>query len=168
VVSAYAVGGIAAFHASGLDIPVQPSFAIGAGYPIEVGPVALDLGARVSLSPIQYDTQMETKSALLAGIRVTAGVTYKVTPRIGLRGDLGVGVAMLSGLAEGNPFTDSRQAASFTMPSLRFGVSADYAITRNLIVTLAPMSVGLTLVPEDLFIGSLTELDVLLGLGYQM
>lgn len=168
LVSAYAVAGVAVFRAGGLSMPVQPSFAIGAGYPILAGPIMLDVGVRVSLSPIQYDTMTSTKTAMLSAVHATAAANYTLAPKISLRGDLGLGIAMLNRLADGNPFTDSREAASFKMLSMRFGLSADYAITRNLIATFAPISIDFMLVPGPLFIDSLVQFDVLAGVGYRM
>jgi hypothetical protein len=149
-------------------MPVQPSFAIGAGYPIPAGPVVLDVGVRVSLAPIKYDTMTSTKTAMLSGFHANLAASYSLAPRFSVRGDLGAGVAMLNRLADGNPFTDSRAAASFTMLSMRAGLSADYAITSNLIATLAPISIEYAWVPDQLFIDSLVQFDVLAGLGYRM
>jgi hypothetical protein len=60
-----------------------------------------------------------TERASLLGARATVGATYPVGPQMGLRGDLGLGIARLSGLVDENPFTDDRKAASFTMLSFR-------------------------------------------------
>jgi opacity protein-like surface antigen len=133
-----------------------------------VGPFVLDLGARVSFSPIKYDTMDATKQASLVGIRATVGVTYRVNDKLGVRGDAGIGVAMLRGLVDGNPFTDTRKAGTFTMPSFRVGVAAEYAITPNLVATVAPLSIGFSPAPNELFISSLAQFDVLVGLGYRM
>jgi hypothetical protein len=59
----------------------------------------------------------------------------------------------------GRPVTDSCGAASFTMLSMRVGVSVDYAITRNAIATLALVSIELALVPDPLFINSLVQFE---------
>jgi len=166
---AYATGGIAVFSAGGnLPMPVQPSFAVGAGYPLPVGPLTLDVGARVSYSPIPYDTMNVTTQASLIGVRATVGATYRVNDKLGVRGDAGIGVTMLGGLADGNPFTDTRKAGAFTMLSFRVGVAAEYAITPKLVATVAPLSFGFSPAPDELVISSLTQLDVLVGLGYRM
>jgi hypothetical protein len=169
ILSAYATGGIAMFSGGDdLPIPVQPSFAMGAGYPLSLGPLVLDLGARASFSPIKYDTMSATEQASLVGICAAVGISYRVNNKLSVRGDAGIGVAMLRGLMEGNPFTDTRKAGSFTMPSVRGGVAAEYAITPSLVATIAPLSVGFSSAPDELIIGSLIELDVLVGLGYRL
>ena len=168
VVSARLTGGIAMFGAGELDVPMQAGFGIGAGYPLALGKITLDLGARASYSPIKYDTMTETKSASLIGARATVGVSYNVHPKVALRGDLGVGIVHLGGLAEGNPFTDTREPGSFTMLSVRVGAAVEYFITPNVMATLQPFAFAYSPVPDDLFMSSLTEIDVALGVGYRM
>ena len=169
LLSAYATGGIAVFSLRGnLSMPVQPSLAVGAGYPLSVGLLTLDVGARASYSPIRYDAMNGATLASLIGIRVTVGTTYQVNTKLGVRSDAGIGVARLRGLAEGNPFTDTGKAGAFTMLSFRVGVAAEYAITPNLVATIAPFSLGFTPAPDALVIKSLTQFDVLLGVGYRM
>jgi hypothetical protein len=155
------------FGGGTLTIPVQPSFAVGAGYPMPVGPVRLDVGARISFSPIQYDTMNTTERASLLGARATVGATYPVGPQMGLRGDLGLGITRLSGLVDGNPFTDDREPASFTMLSFRLGAAFEYTLTPNLAASFSP-GFAYTVVPAELFITSLTQLDVMVGVGYRM
>jgi tetratricopeptide repeat protein len=120
LLAAYATGGIAVFRTGALAIPIQPSFAVGGGYPLHAGPVMLDLGARASFSPIQYDTMDATKRASLLGVRATAGAAFAVNKKISLRGDLGLGFVMLRGLVEGNPFIVSGyRSGSASRPNTR-------------------------------------------------
>jgi len=168
LLAAYATGGIAVFRTGALEIPIQPSFAVGGGYPLRAGSVTLDLGARASFSPIQYDTMDATKRASLLGVRATAGAAFAVNEKISLRGDLGLGFVMLRGLVEGNPFIASGYAGSVTLFSLRVGVAAEYAITPNVSATLAPLSLAFSPVPDELLLGSIMELDVLFGIGYRI
>jgi hypothetical protein len=168
LVKAYATGGIAIFSAGDLPVAVQPSFAVGAGYLVPAGPTTLDLGARISFSPIKYDTMDATRQASVLGICATVGATYKVNEQLGLRGDAGIGAVMLRGLVDGNPFTDTRKSGAFTMLSLRLGIAAEYAFTPNLIATVAPLGIGFSPAPDELFMSSLVQLDVLVGLGYRM
>ena len=169
LVSMYATGGVAMFSASGnVSISAQPSFALGAGYPVPVGPVLLDVGARASYSPIPYVAMNMTSRASLVGIRATVGAIYRVNAKLAVRGDAGLGVLLLRGLGTGNALTDDAAAGAFTMPSLRVGVAAEYAVTPNLVATVAPIGVGFSPASDRLAFRSLTQLDVLVGLGYRM
>jgi hypothetical protein len=169
LVTAYATGGVAMFSTQGkLSIPMQPSFAAGAGYPVALGGLALDVGVRASYSPIPYAVMNTTARASLIGVRATVGATYRIGPRLGVRGDAGIGVAMLRGLVDGNAFTATGDAGAFTMLSLRVGIAAEYAVTPSLVATLAPLGVTFTQAPDALVMRSLTQLDVLVGLGYRL
>jgi len=169
LLSMYATGGVAMFSASGgVSMSAQPSFALGAGYPVPVGPVLLDVGARASYSPIPYVAMNMTSRASLVGIRATVGAIYRVNAKLAVRGDAGLGVLLLRGLGTGNALTDDAAAGAFTMPSLRVGVAAEYAVTPNLVATVAPIGVGFSPASDRLAFRSLTQLDVLVGLGYRM
>ena len=102
------------------------------------------------------------------GIRATVGAIYRVNAKLAVRGDAGLGVLLLRGLGAGNALTDDAAAGAFTMPSLRVGVAAEYAVTRNLVATVAPIGVGFSPASDRLAFRSLTQLDVLVGLGYRM
>jgi hypothetical protein len=160
--------GMAIFSAGDLEVPVQPSFGITAGYPLAAGPVILDLGANFTYSPLPYKVMDMQEQATLLGIRADVGVTYPVNPKIGVRGDLGLGLAKLSGLVQGNPFTDDFSPASFSMFSFRLGVSADYAFTPNVVATVTPFSLAFSPAPEEAFMDSLVEINLLVGVGYRM
>ena len=169
LISMYATGGVAMFSARGdVSMSTQPSFALGAGYPVAVGPILLDVGARASYSPVPYVAMSMTSRASLVGIRATVGATYRVNARLAVRGDAGIGVLLLRGLGAGSALTDDGAAGSFTMPSVRVGVAAEYAVTPNLVATIAPLGVGFSPAPDRLAFRSLTQLDVLVGLGYRM
>jgi hypothetical protein len=107
------------------------------------------------------------KRASLLGVRATVGATYPVNEKVSVRGELGLGLAAFGGLVEGNPFTDAGRPGSFTMFSFRLGVAAEYAITPSVSATIAPLSLAFSPVPEALSISSLTQLDVLFGVGYR-
>ncbi len=169
LLSARALLGPAIVSAGDLQVPVQPSFGLVAGYPLAAGPIQLDLGAGFSYSPLPYESMPGVQEqGTLIGVRAVVAATYPVNPKIGLRGDLGFGIASMGGLVEGNPFTDDRSAGSFTMPSFRFGVAADYALTPNVVATLSPFGLAFSPAPEEAFMSSLVEIDILVGVGYRM
>ena len=165
--AAYAAAGISKIGVGNLGIPVQPSLVAGAAYPIALGPIVLDVGAGVSYAPLPYDAMGVKKSGTLLGARVALGATYPLGDRLAIRGELGAGLADMSGLADGNPLTTDRKAGSFAMPSARVGVAAEYAFTRNLLATVSP-SFSYIVGDKALYSSSITEIDVVVGLGYRL
>ena len=165
--AAYAAAGISKIGVGNLGIPVEPSLVAGAAYPIALGPIVLDVGAGVSYAPLPYDVMGVKKQGTLLGARLALGATYPLGDRLALRGELAAGLADMSGLADGNPLTTDRKAGSFAMPSARVGVAAEYAFTRNLLATVSP---SFTYIVGDkaLYSSSITEIDVVVGLGYRL
>ncbi len=168
VVSARVATGLAVFSQGDLEVPAQASLAVTAGYPLAAGPIVLDLGAGVTYSPMPYDTMAGSQTGTLLGLRAVVAATYPATDKIGVRGELGFGITKFSGLVDGNPFTADRTAASFTLPSVRVGVAADYSITSNILATLSPFGITLNSGNDEMFSGSLREINVLVGVGYRM
>lgn len=167
LVSVRAVSGIALLSSGDLVMPVQPSFALSAGYPLAVGPIELDLGAGVSYVPLPYEVMGAQKRGMMLGGRAVIGAAYPVAPKFVVRGELGGGVVALSGLEMGNPIVGDRSAKSFTLPNIRIGVAADYLITPNIAATIAPFAFAYSPANDALYGGSLREIDVLVGIGYR-
>ena len=84
-----------------------------------------------------------------------------------MRGELGVGVVALNGLSMGNPLIDDRSAKTLMLPKVRVGVAADYLITPNIAATIAPFAFAYSPANDALYGGSLSEIDVLVGIGYR-
>ena len=176
VISARLVGGGAKVTAGDLDIPVLASFAVTAGYPVlSQDKLEVDAGVVFGFQPVPYKNSMTgaDKTGQFITALVDAAATYTVAPKIGLRGDLGVGILAFSGISEmGNPFTEGGASTSgaLTMFQFRVAASADYAITPNLIATVTPIAFSFapakTGLRED--IKSITRLDFMLGVGYRM
>ncbi|MDX2089728.1 MAG: tetratricopeptide repeat protein [Kofleriaceae bacterium] len=156
------------FAGPDIEVPVQPSFVALAGYPLEVAPkTVLDLGAGLSFMPIPLQGM---GTATLMSVFANAAASYEVAPKISLRGDLGFGVLLFGGISESR-FTAGRMTSgALSMIHLRVGLSADYAITRNLIATLTPFAFSYS-PPKtglDESITSITGIDFMAGLGYRM
>jgi hypothetical protein len=159
-------GGVALLKSSDLDIPVQPAIGLTAAYPLALGTITLELGAGFSWTPLPYETAAGQQRGRMIGARAIAAAVYSATPKVLLRGEVGAGIVSLGGLTEGNPIADMRQAASFTRPNFRFGVSADYLITPNFTAYVSPFAIGVSSASADMY-GSLREINVLVGVGYQ-
>jgi hypothetical protein len=174
VISIRGLGGGAKLTTGDLEVPVQATFALIAGYPLKVQEkVTLELGAGFTFTPVPYEnaSTMESKSANLIAIVANVGTTYHVAPKFGLRGDVGVGVLLFTGVSE-SPFTANApvDGGALSMFHLRVGLSADYAITPNVIATLAPIAFSYSPPKDGLSedIKSITALDFMVGLGYRM
>jgi hypothetical protein len=151
-----------------LEFPVQPSFGISGGYPLPAGPAIVEVGGGLSYSPLPYETPMgEQKQGAMFGIRAQGVGMYSVAPKVWLRGELGLGILSLSGLAMGNPLTTDRSAGSFTLFNVRFGVAADYEITPNIVATVQPFAIAYSPGSSGMYADSLREIDVLFGVGYR-
>ena len=176
LVSARLVGGGAKVGAGGLSVPVEAAFGVIAGYPITINDkLRVEAGLALSMTPVQYtDQRLALKAtASFSTILANAGVTYTVAPKIGVRGDLGLGALVVGGLdAMGNPFTQNGAAASgaLTMAAVRIGVSADYEITPNLIATAMPFAFTYAPAKSGLRsdISALTLINFMVGVGYRM
>ncbi|CAN5923616.1 hypothetical protein BH11MYX3_BH11MYX3_36490 [soil metagenome] len=171
LISVRAFGGGAKVKTGDLKVPVQATFGLIAGYPLSLGPKAwLDLGAGVTFTPVPYETMGMSKSAKLMGLFAHVAATYAVAPKVGLRGDLGIGGLFFGGVSE-SPFTDGKQASgALGMFHRRIGASVDYAITSNVIATLMPIAFSYSPAAKNLRedIKSITAIDFMVGLGYRM
>lgn len=176
LISARLEGGASKINTGSLDVPIQATGALIAGYPLAVMPeLTLDLGAAFTFTPVPFENSVThaSKSASFIAVLANVGASYEVIPKLSLRGDVGAGILLFSGLDEmGNPFTTGGAATSgaLTMFHVRVGASADYAITPNVIATVTPLAFSYSPPKEGLKddIKSITRLDFMLGLGYRM
>jgi len=172
LVSLRLTGGAAKLSTGDLTVPVQATLALLGGYPLAINDkLTLDLGAGFTFTPVPFDKMDGSSgSAKLYGVLADVGATYEVIPKLGLRGDLGVGALMFSGVSD-SPFTDFQPATgALTMFHLRVGVSADYAFTPNLLATVVPFAFSYSPAKTGLRddIKSITAIDFMIGLGYRM
>jgi tetratricopeptide (TPR) repeat protein len=173
VISARLTGGIAKIKTGDLKVPVQATGALIAGYPIRLqDQVTLEVGAGFTFTPVPYQDLMGgSQSALLMALVANVGATYYAMPKLGIRGDVGVGGLFFSGLSE-SPFTENRpiEGGALSMVHVRVGVSAEWAFTPNIIGTLTPIAFSYSPAKEGLeeSIKSITAIDVMVGLGYRM
>jgi hypothetical protein len=168
-------GGVSKISAGNLTVPIEPTFNLFAGYPIAVNQqLEVDLGVDLNFTPVPYTDSMNVKkTGQFIGVLADAGAVYTVAPKIGLRGDIGIGANVFGGISEmGNPFTESGAATTgaLGMLAVRVGVAADYMVTSNVLITVAPIAFTYSPAKDGLRsdIKSLTRLDFMLGVGYRM
>ena len=172
VISIRAIGGGAKIKTGGLEVPIQASFGLIAGYPFALGDkLTLDLGGAFLFQPVPFATTMTPNgSAQMISALADLGATYQVAPRVAVRGDLGLGALVFSGVSE-SPFTDGKPTTgALTMLEARVGVSVDIAITPNLLAIIAPLAFSYSPPKDGLRsdIKSITRLDFMIGVGYRM
>jgi hypothetical protein len=176
LISLRAMGGGSKISTGDLPVPIQATFALIGGYPLAINKqLTLELGAAFTYTPVPFENEdtHENKSAQFVTILANVGASYEVIPKLAIRGDVGVGALIFSGLEEmGNPFTEMGQQTSgaLSMLNVRVGVSADYAITPNVIATVVPLAFSYSPPKAGLKseITSITRLDFMVGLGYRM
>lgn len=173
VISVRGFGGGAKLSTGDLEVPIQATFGLIAGYPLALGDkLTLELGAGFTFTPVPYEqttTQM-SKTASLVGAFANVGASFAVAPKIGLRADLGLGGRWFNGISE-SPFTDGNETTgAVPMFVARVAVSAEYAVTPNFLVTLIPVAFSYSPAPDGLRedISSITAIDFMVGLGYRM
>ncbi len=175
LLSARVLGGISKVGLGGPTVPLQATATVIAGYPITINDkLRLDVGAAFTFTPVPYDNAVsggKDNASFVEALADVAG-TYTVAPKIGIRADLGVGVLLFNGINAGNPFTmdEAGTTGALAMFAVRAGLSADYEITSNLIVTVAPIAFSYSPAKAGLSsdISSITRFDLMLGLGYRM
>lgn len=167
------IGGGTKVSAGDNPVPVQATFAVIGGYPIPINPkLTVEAGAALTFTPVPYDVPRmagKTGTGQLWGLLANAGVTYEVMPKLGVRADLGVGALFFAG-AGNSPFTDGAETSgALSMFHIRAGVSADYAITPNVVVTAAPFVFTYSPPKAGLVddIKSITSIDFMIGVGYR-
>jgi hypothetical protein len=174
VISARVIGGASKVNIGTVDESVRAKFALIAGYPIPIhSKLTIDAGAAFTFMPVPYnrdDAMMTSKVANFIGLVANAGLTYEVVPKIAVRGDLGLGALFLSNVSK-SPFTDTLPTdGALTMFHVRVGISGDFAITPNLIVTAQPLAFSYSPPKKGLSskIESITTFDFMVGIGYRM
>jgi len=169
-------GGVGKVEAGNLAVPIQGTFNLFAGYPIQINDqLEIDAGLNIGYMPVPFTNLMTNanQTASLISVLADAGATYTVMPNLGVRGDLGVGALVFSGMGDPvNPFTDggAPTTGALGMLAIRAGVAADYAITPNIVATVAPISVEYSPAKSGLRddIKSILAFDFMLGVGYRM
>ncbi len=173
MLAAHANFGGAVVGAGNLEVPIQVAFALTAGYPIAINEkLVIDAGVGVGFTPVPWSAGTVDGSATMTNLFANVGATFGVAPKIAVRGDVGAGMLFLGGLDPGNPFTDpgTMVTGALAMPLFRFGLSGEYAFSKNLAANLTPFAFSFSPAKEGMKdeISSLTRMEFSVGLGYRM
>ncbi|TMQ02720.1 MAG: hypothetical protein E6J90_31575 [Deltaproteobacteria bacterium] len=165
-------GGATKVTAGSNPVPVQATFALVGGYPIPIDRrLTVEVGAAFTFTPIPFDAAMTggSRTAQMWGLLANAGATYEVIPKLGVRGDVGLGVLFFANV-DHSPFTSGQDTSgALSMFHLRAAASADYAITPNLVITATPVAFTYSPPKAGLAddIKSITSIDFMIGIGYR-
>lgn len=158
----------------GPSVPTQASFNISAIRTLGKEKVAFDVGMNVTYTPVPYasSTNGLQSTAAMVGILGDARARIEVMPNLDVRVGAGIGALWLSGLLDGNPFTDGGLMASGPLPMLdfRFGVGVDFRLKNDVVLTATPLALAYSPPNSglDASITSVMRFDILFGIGYAL
>lgn len=171
LISARLIGGGSKVTAGSISVPVQATFGVIGGYPIPINPrLTVEAGAAFTFTPTPYQSEMTSgnRTGTLWGVMANAGATYEAMPKLGIRGDVGLGALVFAGIDQ-SPFTgNASTTGGLTMFHARVAASADYAITPNIVLTAMPFA--FTYSPAAAGIvggGAIWSVDFMVGVGYR-
>jgi tetratricopeptide repeat protein len=169
IISARLIGGGSKVSAGSVSVPLQPTVGLVGGYPIPINPrLTVEAGVAFTFTPTPYQAGTMTKTGSLVGMMANGGATYEVMPKLGIRGDLGLGALLFGGIDQSQFTNNAPTTGALTMFHLRAAVSADYAITPNVVLTAMPGA--FTYSPAAAGIaggGAIWSYDFMLGIGFR-
>ena len=174
ILSLRALGGASYLSAGGDLDKLLLGISGGVAYPIYIDKVGIEPGVLISYSPVPWDNEAADASGTvgLIGLLANAGITYPLAPRFGLRGDVGAGVLVLSGVSKaGNPFLEMGDTAdgALSRAHLRLAAGIEFMVAPGFILSAQPVisysPKGTDLNSE---ISSITRFEALIGAGYRM
>jgi len=168
-ISARLIGGGSKVNAGSISVPIQATFGVIGGYPIPINPrLTVEAGAAFTFTPTPYNTDGMDRRGSLWGLMANAAATYEVIPKLGVRVDLGIGALVFAGIDQ-SPFTDGAPTSgALGMFHVRAAVSADYAVTPNLVLTAMPGAFGYSPAAAGIVGGgSIVSYDFMVGIGYR-
>lgn len=157
------------------DLETSPQFnvTLGAGYPISLGKITVDAGALLGYTPVNWDSPSASGTATFTALLVNVGTSMEVMPKVRVRGELGVGTMIYSGLdVPGNVFVDDGLMATgaVSSASFRVAIGGEYAITDAIAVSAQPVVLSVSPAPAGMrrSIDNVSSYQALIGVGYKM
>ncbi len=159
------------------DSSTELSLAASIAHPLAVGPASLEVGVLGSVTPIDWDARVNEQdysgTATLVGFLGNVGIAYPVLANLSIRGELGAGVLLFTGLDENNTFTEGGRPAEggpLAMVHGRAAVGAEFAITPNVAVQAYPLVFAYSPAADGLreSIDSVSRYELLIGASFRM
>ena len=152
---------------SGLQETAQPSFAftLAGGYTFgaPASRVRFRLGALFGYTFLKETDSKDNFTSFL----IDPTIVVRLTPRLTLMGDLGIGVLSISGITPSsalleNPSVTVNGPQAFSL--IRVGAAADYALTQNVSLFFWPAYASSP--KKEHFYGDIGRLELLAGVAY--
>lgn len=170
---AYASVGSSFMSMGDLETSPQLNFTLGGGYPLHLGSITLDAGVLISHTSVEWDAVSASGRAGFTALLLNVGAGKEIANKIRVRGELGAGVMVYSGLdVIGNIFVDQGTMATgaLSSASFRLALGAEYAITDNIAVSVQPVVLNSSPAPEGMRAGidNVNSFQALAGVAYKM
>lgn len=156
------------------SLPTAKNFRIraAASIPIRSGNFWFEPGVSFALSPQRYRANDRNQTVILSDMLVNVALGFVIIDRFRLRLEIGGGALLLSGLAQGNPFTENQAPTSgpISMFSFRVGLGADIALSEHFFVSISPLSFAISPPKDGLIadIGSIRTVAFLAGMTLRL
>lgn len=143
-------GGAAFLSLGEVDVPAQAAAAVAVGHPFRFDALSVTPAVFAQFTSVPYEGG-SSGTALLFGVGAGADVRYHLGERVALRGGVGLGVLLLSGLEEGNPITRDGNPATgaLSLITARGQLGLDVFFNERVALAITPVSVGFSPRRED-------------------
>lgn len=150
------------------------SLLFSAGYPVRLGALELSFGGLFTYTPVPWSNEglQRTGTSTLTSVLANVGARYQVLDGLAVRGEVGAGALIISGLSEGSVFVapDTMATGAIGLFNVRVGIGAEYQITENLMISVSPLVFSYSRGKDSLHpdVDGFARFDLLAGLGYRL
>lgn len=126
-----------------LEVPAQASLVASATYRLNFARLNLGLGVAGTLFMVPYEAGGD-RTALMSQALAQSELTYALNEWLELRGELGVGLLIFSGLVQGNPFTVDGAPTSGPLSTIatRAALGINLRLSRYFGIRLTPAALS--------------------------
>ncbi len=155
------------------DVGVLSAFRLAVSHPIDLGDFEVQAGAATAMTPIPWRSGGESGTALLTGLVASGAARYPLLDELFLRGELGLGAQILSGIADsGTMFIDPglTVTGALTLFHMRAQLGAEYEITPDVAISASPVALSFSPHRSGIHeeIGSILRFESLVGLTLRL
>ncbi len=147
---------------------LRTKVALGLGYPIQAGPLLLDVGILTTFVTVVTSSD-DIDPILFTTALANVGARYSVADKIMIRGTFGLGPMFVSGLSNpNNPLSrPGKPSAALTVLAARVAIGGEYALTDSLAASIM-ISMQFAQTHENLIVDNLNSAQSLFGVRYSL